>query len=155
MNYITPTERQSFTVSVQPGQYAAGTTNGATFSRGRARVALARLITGVVPSGSTVDVKIQGKNPTSGSFEDIVGKGVTSIAFTQHTNGNSATGKTQVGILPIAEMGYEDFRAVSVVAGGSGAAVCVTFSGHDFPEYPIDSPETNAFGAWLGVSSRK
>jgi hypothetical protein len=155
LNYLTPTERQSFVVSVQPGQYAAGTTNGATFSRGRARVALCRVMTGVVPAGSTVDVKVQGKNTTSGAFEDIVGKSVTTIAFTQHTNANSSASKTQVGILPLAEMAYDDYRAVSVVVGASGAAVCVVFSGHDFPEYPIDSPDTNAFAAWLGVASRK
>lgn len=157
MKYWLPQENTVPHVDIVPAQRAAGTANGAGKDRKRARVLMVTLACGVVPSGSTVDVKLQGKDLVSGSWEDLVSSdsgSSTPVAFAQRTNGNSSAGSTLVGTIVCSELDYDEYRAVGVTVGASGAAYGVHFLFCDFPEVAPTDAVANAFALIQGVGAR-
>lgn len=153
------------TPSIQVANHAAAaafSNAGSWVNRGTARMALVSLLVGAVPSAHTLDVKLQGRTNdgvTQGAATDLVGEnGSTLLQFAQRTNANSGTAGAGnlFGLLYLAELPYDDYRAVATIVGASGVPFAVNFTLYDFPEMPPTNPaaKANAFASIHGVIAR-
>lgn len=158
MKYQNPLDFLVPKRSISPNAGGAGTINGASVVRGRSRSMLIVLNTGTMAAGATLDVKIQYLAADGVTWTDLysLDSGVnTQVKFTQKVAADDDL--TYFGWLPVAELPWDEYRAVSVAAVAA-APHNVSFICTDFPASPpSDAGETatvNAFGAIVGVGAR-